>query len=327
MSVDTRHLFISSLVVLATANTTMLWGRLVVLALFLGAFGIEALALGLLAEALLSLVFIASVEQLKGVFHEFTILGGLCLVGLLMIALSAELLAQGFVISYVILYATQRILRDLLFIHAWRYISSHYSSHLQYLLMPLNVYSRMMFIPAGVVLALLSLVVEAQSLILFWWGALLATLLSLTFFADEFPHLRRVQSPEVARRHMIWERATSALATFAETPMTRLLGLSALSLTMALSVLFYKLVDQLWASAVSEEALIGGLALLTSVVTLLALPIRYVFLPRALNLFGMRRVNLLYTLWLSISVGLIAFVPGLVSAAVAEFTRTSLRFS
>jgi hypothetical protein len=232
---NNRRLYFGSLSLVAIIGTAVVWGESIGLALFVSELGVKALPLAIIGEALLSLIFIFSFEQVKGLIHDAVMLVILCALGIVMLIVGHEFIRRDSDFGFGIYYAGQRIMRDLLLFYLSSYLSSYYESHTRYLLMRLLVASRLVVALAGITLAILTLFFSALQLVWWWGGALLLSAVAVALFADEFHGTPRIHDTALSSGRRPARISTIARGFFGSHLM-RVLGLGAFCMMFIFSV-------------------------------------------------------------------------------------------
>jgi len=316
-----RRIFWGSFILLLITGTAVVWGEVIGLALFISRLGVASLPLAIIAEAVLSIVLIFSFEQIKGYVHDVFLVVGVCVAGIMLVLLGWWLTRHDSDAGFVSYYITQRILRDLLLYYAWLYLTSYYESHWRYLLTRLSTYAQFGMFGSGLVLAVLSLFFSTGELVWFWMGSLVVSAFALGIFADEFQGVPRITESTATAR------LGNAVRSFYNTPMTRLLSVSALCVMFLLTIIYFQTLDIFAQRFSSDLALIRWLSLLISFSSLLVLPIQHILMPFVLQFSVFEEINDVYPLTLGIAFGAVLLLPTLASAILGEFVRSSLRVS
>lgn len=319
-----RRLFLGSLPLLFLIGTTIIWGEAIGLALFLAHFGIEALPYAIATEALLSILFIAGLEQIKGYLNDAVIAVVICLIGLTLVFVGRAFALRDARFGYGLYYAAQRILHDVLLFYAWQYIASYYDNYTRSLLQRLQLSSRIGFALSGLGLSFFTLFLDIHQLIWLWLAGLVLSLAAIGIFADEFQGVPRIKISHRRTSSAGRDRLESAARSFVGSPLLRLLSLSAFGAAFALTLIFFKTTDVFWQTFPHEIALIRWLGVLNSLSSLLVIAIQYVALPRAVQNNHVQRVIEAFPAALGGALLIVLAVPVLVTALAAALTRSAL---
>ncbi|HLA44455.1 MAG TPA: hypothetical protein VJZ27_13515, partial [Aggregatilineales bacterium] len=325
--ISDKHLFNGSLFVLIFTGVTVAWGEAIGLTLFISHLGVRALPPGIIIEALLSMIFIFSFEQLKGVVHDAILVVVLCVTGIGLLLFGKELVQIGSDLGFGLYYATQRIMRDVLLLYVWNYVTSYYESHTRYLLSRLMWMTRIGVVIGGLVLVVLSLFFSVRDLVWIWGGALLVCGLSIGVFADEFQSIHHIEDRSVRSSSAVSIRFASALRSFFGSPMMRLASISAFCMMLILSVIYFRAAEVFWDNFSTELSFLRWLAVIGSLFNLLVLPVQYILLPAIARSRYRKTITDIYPIFTGLAFVSVMSVPVLLTASIADFARSSLQIS
>ena len=322
-----QRLYYGSLALLVIIGTAVIWGEAIGLTFFIQHLGVEALPYAIIGEALLSMVLIFGFEQIKDRMHDALIVAAICAAGMILLVIGWRLTERGGNLGFGLYYATQRIMRDLLFFYTWFYVSSFFESHTRHLLTRAVLISRIVVIFSGLALTVLTLFFEIEEFIWLWFAVLGVSIIAVGAFADEFHAVTRITSGVVSLSGGASAKFTSALRNVWHSRMLRFMSLGAFSLMFALSLIYFRTVEVYWETFSEDLSLLGWLGIMSSVASLLTLPIQYAILPRAARSTNIERITKIYPTTVSISFLGVLALPNIAVAALADLGSNSMQVS
>ena len=323
---NNRRLYFGSLILVGIIGTAVAWGESIGLALFVSELGVKALPLAIIGEALLSLIFIFSFEQFKGLIHDAAMIVVVCMLGVVVLIVGHEFIRNDSDLGFGIYYAAQRIMRDLLLFYVGSYLSSYYESHTRYLLLRLLVASRLIVAAAGFSLAFLTLFLSALQLVWWWGGALVLSALAVALFADEFHGTPRSTDTAAARSKRP-AKISSIVRGFFGSRLMRYLSLGAFSMMFIFSITYFQAVDVFFARFSEETSLLRWLAVMSGFTGLAMVIVQYQLLPRVLHQTNVDEITTIYPVTAGIASISVLAVPQLAVAAGANIASDSLQES
>jgi CRP-like cAMP-binding protein len=324
-----RRLFWGGVLLLSLIGTTVVWGEILGVTLLVEHLGIRALALAILLESLLSIALIFSTEQLKGYIQQGIAVAAIGLIGTIILLVGYAFVRQDATIGYILVYAVQRMMRDLLVFHAGNFLASYLEHQSHYLISRVHRYSRVGVALGGLLLVLLTTWFDTNSSLLWVWiMALLGSVLATGVFADEFQGASRAQAQAYNRTSDAAIRLESALRSFWGSPLMRWLSLSGGTMMLAFGLMVYQSTATFWESWDQNAlALIRWLSLLSALASLLILLLQDILLPVVLKRRHMTSYIDIYPMSLLASLASLLALPTLFTATLAEGVRLALRTS
>jgi|GEM_PF-1244786 len=322
-----RQLFIGSIILLVTTGTAVVWGEAIGLALFIDHWGVEALPLAIIVEAITSIILITYIDQVRQNIPDGILVVLICALGIGLILIGIILVELDYNFGYAVYYIAQRVIRDLLVYHTTRYIFRFFEQQNRYLIPRMLLWSRIWIVFSGLSLTLLTLVFSIQEMVWLWIGSLIVSVVVVAFFADEFrPSTTAYIDHE---RHVgTFKNSLSGVMRYLwQTPLVRYISITSFCMMFLMTILYFEIVEQYWFAFSDEILLLRWLGLISSAANLLALPVQYNLLPKLLGKTTVTPANYVFPTAVGFSVVGLFSAPNLFTALGSDFVRATLQRS
>lgn len=317
----TRSLFYGSQALLIVTGTAALWSEAVGLALFIEHLGIHALPLVLISEALISMILLISIPRLYATLHEAALAALITL-----LALGMLLVGRFFIhndqpeIGYSFYYLIRCFVRDGLIVIIWGYVSSFYEASARYLLPRVLLLSRT---GVGIGVWILALLLSQEDMIWLWGGSLVASLIMIGIFVDEFHIFPRASQQTTTST----PRFSTIFWGIMRSDLMIMLVLTAFAAMLISTLIFYYAADIFQETFSTENSLVRWLAFLYGASLILTAPIQGRLIPYFLRRRTLPTIANTYPAFLGIAFISVISLPLWMSGALAEGIRLTLHLS
>ena len=322
-------LYLMSFIVLTGIN----WGETIVEADFLRQIGVQYLPWAFIINATCSIMAIFIYSAFADRVSNDRILIALLAISVIGIVIGLLLLAAGAVlIAFPLFYLILNVpLLDIYNVHWATYISSFYDTRAAKRVIPiLGTSARLAGIVAGLTMPLLNQHLAPTGIIGLWIGALVVMAL-LAWFMPRLLHEKTAPSalnPIPAQpRPSARENLREGSAYIRQSVFLRWMAVSTLLFTVLLALINYRTSSILLSQLKTTTAMADFVGLVSGVTNLIALPIQLFLVGRVIGWFGLGNANLIFPTGTLLISGSLMFFPGLASAALGYFNRTTFRTS
>lgn len=326
MNLDTGRVSPATLLVLSLMGSSTLWGRTLVLSLFVKRAGAEDLPLALLFAGIILMIVSALYNYLDDYIHRSGLFFGL---GILLGLLIYTGQAADDLSTIIFLFVASIIFNELFNPRAHQYVAYTFAAHhdregyIQTLLA-----SRVVQGIASLLLVPLVFLMSAGQLVDLWLLGILMSMVLIIWVSDT-SHDQSTPSAFIAEYgddnpHF---QSLGTIGGLVRGRLVRWLTLSALAVSMAGGLLLFLSLDILEAEYRDFRTLVIFFAVVNGLGILASIPLKHVALNRLLQQLNAGRLTGLYAASLNIAALIIVLMPGVFSAGLAELTRTALRTS